>query len=407
MAESKHQGIRRRAFLKAAAATTATLTVVPAGAVRGAEANEKIKLGIMGCGGRGPWIGNLFEENANAKVVAAHDYFRDRVNAAGDRFGIDASRRYVGLEGYKEMLAGDLDAVAIMSPPYFHPDQTAAAVAAGKHVYLAKPIAVDVPGCMTIVDAAKRAEGKLSVLVDFQTRNNEFFRGAAQRVHDGMIGEPVCGQFFYQTGRLSARTEPGTPTARLRNWVFDKALSGDIIVEQNVHVLDVANWYLQAHPVKAYGAGGRRVRTDVGDCWDHFVVTYWYPNDVLIDFSSSQFLQGFHDMCMRLYGSLGTVDSHYGGSVNIRGKKEGWRGGSTNAIFKQGAVNNIKDFCAGIAGGTYLNNAAESADSTMTGILGRLAAYENRVVTWDEMVQANTKLDAKLDLPEGGPETPA
>ena len=208
---------------------------------------------------------------------------------------------------------------------------------------------------------------------------------------------------FYQTSRLIPRTESGSEVARLRNWVFDKALSGDIIVEQNIHVLDVSNWYLQSHPVKAYGTGGRKVRTDVGDCWDHFVVTYWYPNDVLIDFSSSQFLEGFHDMCMRLYGSQGTVDSHYGGEVKIRGKKSGWRGGDTKDIYKQGAVNNIRDFCASIVSGDYLDNAEDAADSAMTSILGRIAAYENRVVTWDEMIQANAALDPKLELPADGP----
>jgi len=406
MAEPRERKVQRRDFLKAAAAT-AGLTIVPAGAARGTEANSKIELGILGCGGRGNWIGDLFEQNANAKVVAVHDYFRDRVDAAGKQFDVAASRRYVGLAGYRELLAGEVDAVAVESPPCFHPEQTVAAIEAGKHVYLAKPIAVDVPGCMAIVGAAKEAEGRLSVLIDFQTRNNKFFRGAAQRVHDGMIGEPVSGQIFYQTGRLGVQVEPGTEVARLRNWVFDIALSGDIIVEQNIHVLDVANWYLQSHPVKAYGTGGRKVRTDVGDCWDHFIVTYWYPNDVLIDFSSGQFIEGFHDMCMRVYGSLGTVDSHYGGRVVIRGKKEGWRGGNTIDIYRQGAVNNIKDFCAGIADGKYLNNAQEAANSTMTSILGRIAAYENRVVTWDEMVQANTKLDPKLDLPEDGPERKA
>ena len=400
---SKQDKVERRDFLKVAAAATAGLTVVPARAVRGAAANEKIELGVIGCGGRGSWIGNLFEEHANFKVVAIHDYFQDRVDAMGKRLKVDPARRHVGLKGYLDLLAGQVDAVAVMSPPYFHPEQTTAALAAGKHVYLAKPIAVDVPGCRAIVEAAQKAQGKLSCLVDFQTRNNEFFRGAAQRVHDGLIGFPVSGQFFYHTGRLGVKVKPGSDVARMRNWVFDIALSGDIIVEQNIHVLDVANWYLQSHPLKAHGAGGRRVRTDIGDCWDHFVVTYNYPNDVLIDFSSSQFLYGFDDLCMRLFCSEGTVDSHYGGNVNIRGKKEGWKGGNTGRIYQEGAINNIKDFCASIEEGNYLNNAEESANSTMTSILGRIAAYENRAVTWDEMLQRADKLDPKLNLPEDGP----
>jgi len=133
-------------------------------------------------------------------------------------------------------------------------------------------------------------------------------------------------------------------------------------------------------------------------------VTFWYPNDVIVDFSSRQFGEGFDDLCIRLYGALGTVDSHYGGEVKIRGKKEGWRGGTTEDIYQSGAVNNIKDFCASIIDGKPLNNAEESAMSTMTSILGRTAAYGNQAVTWDDMVAANTRLDPKLDLPKDGPE---
>ena len=396
--------VERRDFLKMAAAT-AGLTIVPAAAVRGADANSKIEIGLIGCGGRGTWIARLFEKHANVKIVAVHDYFRDRVNSAGDELKIDAARRYVGLDGYKEMLAGKLDAVAVESPPYFHPGQAVDAINAGKHVYLAKPIAVDVPGCMAIVNAAKQVQGKRSVLVDFQTRNNEFFRGAAQRVHDGMIGDPVSGQFYYYCGRLSKKGNGEGETGRLRNWCFDIALSGDIIVEQNIHVLDVANWYLNGHPISASGAGGRKARTDIGDCWDHFVVRYNYPNDVLVDFSSGQFTYGYDDLCMRLYGSQGTVDSHYGGNVEIRGNKEGWKGGNTGKIYEEGAINNIKDFCASIVNGQFVNNSEESANSTMTSILGRTAAYEKRTVTWDEMIQANVKLDPKLNLPPDGPDS--
>ena len=395
--------VERRDFLKVAAAT-AGLSIVPAVAVRGAAANSKLELGVMGCGGRGGWIAGLFEENANAKVVAVHDYFRERADSVGEKCGVAAARRYVGLDGYRQMLADGVDAVAIISPPYFHPDQVVAALEAGAHVYLAKPIAVDVPGCTAIVDAAKKAEGKLSVLVDFQTRANEFFQGAAQRVHDGMIGELATGQASYHCGRLGIKAPPGTEMARVRNWVFDKALSGDVIVEQNIHVLDVMNWYLEAHPLEAFGTGGRKVRVDVGDCWDHFLVNYTYPNDVHVAFDSRQFGDGFSDLCIRAFGSLGTVDSHYGGQVLIRGKKDGWRGGDTSSIYRDGAVTNIQAFCASIETGPFLNNAEEAAQSTMTSVLGRMAAYQNRIVTWDEMIEANERLDAKLDLPDDGAE---
>lgn len=400
---SKHL-VDRRDILKAAAAATAGALIAKPSDVRAAEANSRIELGIIGCGGRGSWIADLFEQHGGYKVVAVHDYFRDRVDKVGEKLQIDASRRHVGLDGYKEMLKGKLDAVAIISPPYFHPEQTLAAIAAGKHVYLAKPIAVDAPGALAIAEAAEKAKDKLSVWVDFQTRVDQYFQGAAKHIEEGLIGPAMSGQANYFSGRLGIHAKPGTPTARLRNWVFDIALSGDIIVEQNIHALDVANWFLRGHPVKAFGAGGRKVRTDVGDCWDHFVATFWYPGDVLLDFSSKQAGYGYDDIGVRIYGATGTAEAHYGGDVRIRAKTGGYRGGSSPGIYKEGAVANIKLFAESISSGKFITNARESANSTLTAILGRTAAYEGRVVTWDEMIKDGKKLDARLDLPANGPD---
>ena len=401
MAESKAQ-VGRRDVLKATAAAAA-FTIVSSESVRGAPANSQVEVGVIGTGGRGKWIGNLFNQSGKAKVVAVHDYFADRSNGAGDALKIEPARRFKGLDGYRQMLAGKLDAVAIISPPYFHPQQAADAVDAGKHVYLAKPVAVDVPGCRQIADSGKKAQAsKLSFLVDFQTRANEFYIEAVKRVHEGLIGKPVMSHTYYHGGRLGVQADPGSEAARLRNWVFDIALSGDIIVEQFVHVLDVTNWLLKATPVKAQGTGGRKARVDVGDCWDHFIVTYWYPGDVLVDFSGTQFSVQYGDLCVRLYGDKGTCETHYGGLVNIRAKTGGYRGGQTNSIYKDGAVTNISNFCDSIATGKLLNNAEEAANSTLTGVLGRIAAYGGKMVTWDQMMQANEKLDPKLGVPREG-----
>jgi predicted dehydrogenase len=262
-------------------------------------------------------------------------------------------------------------------------------------------MAVDVPGCKQILEAGQKAKGKLSILVDFQTRSHPLFREAAKRVLSGDIGEPVLGQVYYQAGRLRAKATGNSPMARLRNWVFDIALSGDIIVEQNIHVIDVANWYLRSHPVKAYGTGGRKARIDVGDCWDHYVVTFWYDKDVIVDFSSGQYLKGYNDLCIRIFGSSGTVDSHYGGPVAITGDNE-WPGGSTEGIYRDGTVNNIKDFHASVVNGAPLyDTLEESARSNFSAILGRMAAKENRLVTWEEAVRSEERLEGNLNLPSG------
>ncbi len=398
MKEAEKHGLARRQFL-AAAAATAGITFVKSQSVSGTQANSKIEMGIIGSGGRGVWLGDLAHKNTQIQVVALADPFEDRLTRGREKLGVNASRCYRGLDAHRELVASKVDAVAVESPPYFHPRQAMAAVDAGKHVFLAKPVAVDVPGCKTIMAAGQKAKNKLSFFVDFQTRSTPFFMEAARRVHGGDIGAAVCGQVFYHAGRLRPQADPkdASHAARLRNWVFDKALSGDIIVEQNVHVLDVSDWLLQSHPVKAAGAGGRRARVDVGDCWDHFVVTYWYPNDVLIDFSSTQFLQGFNDLCTRIYGTQGTVDAHYEGSVAITGGKP-YEGGHTKGMFTAGAVTNLKAFEESIRSGKLLNNADQSAQSSLTTILGRKAAYEGRPVTWEEMMKDQTELKVELKL---------
>ena len=393
----------RREFFKTAVATAAGLTIVPATAVRGSQANSRLEIGIVGSGGRGRFIGRLFEQHSNTKVVALHDYFLDRVTKLGDELSVAADARFTGLDGYKALLERPLDAVAIESPPYFHPEQAAAALQAGKHVYLAKPLAVDVPGCRAIEQAARAAKPTQKILVDFQTRRDPLFREAASRVHRGEIGPPVLGHVYYHAGRLTPAAREGAPTARLRNWVFDKALSGDIIVEQNIHVIDVANWYLKGHPLGADGTGGRKARVDVGDCWDHFVVRYSYANDVLVDFSSAQFTKGYEDLRIRVYGAAGTVDSAYEGDVRITGDRP-WAGGNTKGLYQSGAIGNIQDFHQAVVGGTALaDTLTPSIESNLAAILGRMAAYTGRQVTWDEMLASQEHVDPQLQLPKDGP----
>jgi predicted dehydrogenase len=389
-----------RQLLQATAATGLTLVASASGA---AGANSKIELGLIGCGGRGSWIANLFHENGGARVVALHDYFQDRVDALGEKLKIDPSRRHTGLDGYLQLLEGKLEGVVIESPPYFHPEQAVAALRRGKHVYLAKPISVDVPGAVAIAEAAEKVKDKLCCWVDFQTRVDPFYQGAAEKLFAGLIGKPFLAQACYLTGRLRPQARPGGETARLRNWDFDKAHSGDILVEQNIHALDVANWFLRSHPLKAAGTGGRKVRTDVGDCWDHFSCTFWYPGDVLVSFCSKQAGYGIEDIGVKVFCEAGTLESHYGGLTEVRGQHGSYRGGASPGIYREGAVRNIKLFLDAVTAGKPINNARASADSTITCILGRTAAYNGTTVTWDEMIKANQRLDAELNLPPDGP----
>jgi predicted dehydrogenase len=404
MKQNTNQHPTRRTFLKTAAAS---VTLVSSAAVRGSTANSKIEFGILGSGGRGNFVTRKFMDNAgnDIKVVAAQDPFADRLQVMQDRYDIPKNRCYPGLDAHHALIESGVDAVAVTSPPYFHADQVEAAVKANKHVWMAKPVAPDTNGCLRILECAKKVEGKLNFLIDFQTRNSPNFKECIRRVHDGDIGDLVLGQCYYLAGRLGVQSKPGMSEdeARLRNWVFDIKLSGDIIVEQNVHVIDVANWYIGAHPLRAYGTGGRKARTDVGDCWDHFICTFWYPGDVKIDFCSGQYLKGYDDLCVRMYGSKGTAESHYCGAnwgqgpVRITGDNP-WPGVERDNTWDSGIDNNVKDFVNGIRSGNVVNHGKDAVESTLTGVLGRMAAYEGREVTWEEMIKKNEKFEVSLKL---------
>ncbi len=392
----------RRDFLKTAAGSG--LLILKPGTAFGYQANSTVELGLIGCGGRGNWIAPFFPEYTGARIVAAADVIRERLDSTAPKFNIGSSRAFYGPDAYKEVIGSKLDGVILETPPYFRPEHARAAVDAGKHVYLAKPVAVDVPGCKSIIETGRKARGKVSFLVDFQTRSQPVFQEAAQRVHRGDIGKPSFVQTFYYAGRPSAdRSKPGMDPGqgRMMNFYMDRVLGGDIIVEQNIHVIDVTNWLLQGHPLKAHGTGGRAdwkgTKFDAGDAYDHFLVTYTYPNDVQNSFSSNQLTNSFSDLCVRCFGIDGCADTHYGGLVRITGKNA-WMGSEKDDTFKQGAVNNVKAFVESIRAGKLLNNTEQAVESNLTAILGRNAAYKQTTITWDEMLASNERWHADLKL---------
>lgn len=373
--------------------------------VFGTQANSTVEVGLIGAGGRGNWIAPFFPEYTGARIVALADVIKEHLHQTRKTLDVDSSRAYYGPDAYRELVNSKLDAVVIETPPYFHPEHANAAVEAGKHVYVAKPVAVDVPGCKSILESAKKAAARnLTFLVDFQSRSQPVFQEAAARVHRGDIGKPALAQIFYYAGRPSPdKSKPGMDPGegRILNFYMDRVLGGDIIVEQNIHVIDMANWFLQGHPLKAAGTGGRTdwsgTKYDAADAWDHFVVTFWYPNDVHASFSSNQLTNSFSDLCVRCFGVKGALDSHYGGLVRITGDNA-WNGAEKDDTFKGGAVNNVKAFIESIRAGKPLNNAEQAVESNLTAILGRTAAYRHGEVTWDEMLASNEKFEAELKL---------
>ena len=393
---------QRRSFLKTAAGG---VLILRPETVFGSQANSAVEVGLVGCGGRGNWIGQFFPEFTGARVVALADVIREHLDQTREAFKVDSSRAFYGPDAYREVAHSNVDAVVIETPPYFHPPHAQEAVDAGKHVFLAKPVAVDVPGCRSILDSGKRAAAKnRSFWVDFQSRAQPVFQEVVARIRRGDIGKPVLAQVYYYASRPSKdKGKPGMDPGQQRvlNFYMDRVLGGDIIVEQNIHVIDMANWYIGAHPLRAIGTGGRTDWTgtdyNAGDAYDHFIVTYWYPGDVQAAFSSHQLNGGYSDLCTRLVGIRGTADTHYGGLVRVAGQNA-WIGTEKDDTFRQGAINNVKAFIESIRTGKLLNNAGQAVESTLTAILGRMAAYQQRMVTWDEMMRSSEKWEAELKL---------
>jgi myo-inositol 2-dehydrogenase/D-chiro-inositol 1-dehydrogenase len=411
----------RREFLGAAA--MAGFTILKPQSVRGTTANSQVRFGILGCGGRGTAVGTGFVENAGARVTALADLFSDQLDKGRQHFDnlqqakgfapIDASQLFKGPNAYQEIAASkEVDFILITTPPYFHPHHLETVVAAGKHVYCEKPVAIDVPGAHHVIHIGEKVQGKLSLAVGFQIRMAPPMVELTRRIHDGALGKIASGLAYYYCAHID---RPEWPSAspeekRLRNWVWDREISGDIIVEQNIHVIDMCNWMLQGHPVKAEGICGRKVRTDSGDCKDNFNVLFTYPEDVQISFGSTQFGHPTFDAAVQLYGTDGSSAAHYDWRVNIAGKQP-WDAGmkpsgaeefSVAGKFK-GALDDAdsekqKAFVASITSGQFLNQAALGAESAMSAMLGRTAAYSGKAITWDALQKSKDVFDPKIDI---------
>jgi len=254
-----------------------------------------------------------------------------------------------------------------------------------------------VPGCLTVAESGKKATAKkLCFQVDFQTRANKLYQDAVKAVHDGEIGKIVSVETNYQCDAtwggmdLVLRKDPKNPEVRLRAWGVDRLLSGDIITEQNIHAIDVACWMLDAEPVRAVGTGGRK-REFLGDCWDHFAVIYYFPNDLVVSFNSHQAGFGYDDILCRVYGLKGTADTHYFGNVTVKAT-DFHSDGSVGNLYTDGVVTNIATFRDNVIKGECANlTVPASVRSNLTTVLGRTAAYKNGVVTWEEMMRKKEK----------------
>jgi len=418
---SSSDKVDRRKFIGAAATTAGMLLLKPE-LVRGTAANSTVRVGLLGCGGRGTEDATNMIDTGAARVVALGDLFQDQLDKARDNFNkiqppkgypdLDASQLFVGPHAFQQIAASkEVDAIVIATPPYYHPQHLEAAAAAGKHVYLEKPVAVDVPGAMKVMDIGKRAQGKLSLDVGFQIRDCPPFVEMVKRIHGGALGKIICGESHYFAGYLDRPAWPdATPVERrLRNWVYDRVLSGDIIVEQNIHVIDICNWVLKAHPLKASASAGRPAD---GDVYGNYDALFHYPDGVDVTFSSTQFAKGWWEVTERFFGTRGTSQSPYTGPLGIWGD-EPWQAEGTPAKDAGQAfsatgkfTSNLefadrekkKAFVDSITSGNFHNQADKGAESALSCMMARTAAYTGREITWEETLKSRETWDPKIDL---------
>ena len=397
--------LSRRAFVQATAAVTAGL-VLPRGAHAAAphaSSADPIRVGVVGCGGRGTGAAHdCMRGSANVEIVALGDLFPDRLaacrtnlakvvaeNAAlAPKYKVADERCFSGFDAYQKVLASGIDLVILATPPGFRPAHLAAAVAAGKHIFTEKPVAVDAAGIRSVLASADLATQKgLAVVAGTQRRHDAGYRATIERLHGGAIGEITGGQVYWNQGGLwNQPRKPEWTDAewQIRNWLYFTWLSGDHIVEQHVHNIDVANWVMGAHPVRAVGVGGRQRRTgpEFGHIYDHFAIEFEYPSGARVLSMCRQIDGSANQVGERFTGTRGTSDAH--GTIE---------GASPWKLDGKGAPNPYvqehTDLVASIRAGAPLNELRQVAESTLTAIMGREAAYTGQVIAWDELLNAS------------------
>jgi len=397
----RNSGVTRRGFISGAGAAALSFAVVAPSAVRGTAANSRIKAGVIGLGGRGRMITGMVQKHGGYELVALADYFEQVTDAAGEQFQVPKASRFSGLSAYRKLIASDVEAVFMETPPYCFPEHVEAAVEAGRHVYIAKPLGCDVPGCLRIRDAAKKATaGKRVFLCDFQTRTDPFFIEGVKRVQEGAIGR--IGMLSSEYNDESFADPPLTANieSRLQEliWVNDDALGGSYIVNAGIHAIDVALWIAGQMPTSAMGAS-RIARNDPhGDSHDVFSVTYEFPNGLILNHRGEHLKNRseFRSDCFA-QGSEGWLETGYTSRVRILGTRTGWRGGDIVELYPRGAERNIDAFHKSVTARDYSNSTIEpSISATLATILGREAARRCTKLTLDEVLKENRRLEPDL-----------
>jgi len=414
--------IDRRSFIQTTAAATAGLMAFPGSIplVGMRQGSDVIRVGLIGCGGRGTGAAaDCLRGAEGVELVAMGDLAPDRLAssraeltkltatnpALAAKYKVTEDKCFTGFDAYKKVLATDVHLVILATPPHFRPTHLAAAAEAGKHIFAEKPVAVDPAGVRSVLATYELALTKgLAIGVGTQRRHQADYQDTITRIKDGAIGDVLSGQVFWNQGGLWNRDRQESWTDaewQLRNWLYFTWLSGDHIVEQHVHNIDVANWVLGATPIKATGMGGRQFRTDAkyGHIYDHFAVDFEYPNGVRV-----------MSMCRQIPGTANRVGENF---IGTKGQSDASRRitGANAWTFTrpEGAprINGFQqehtDLIASIRSGKPYNELKGIAESTLAAIMGRESAYTGQEVTWEQALNAQQDLTPPVGHAAYGP----
>jgi myo-inositol 2-dehydrogenase / D-chiro-inositol 1-dehydrogenase len=369
---------------------------------------EKIKAGLIGCGGRGSGAAiNFLDSGDNLELVAVADVFEDKISSfrtkLKDQKGVELAdeKCFLGFDAYKKLLEEDINYVIIATPPHFRPEHFEACVKARKNVFMEKPVAVDPVGARRIMVAGKQAESMgLSVVAGTQRRHQWNYMSVYEYVKAGAIGDIVSANAYWNGGKLwhiNPKADWSEMEAMIRNWVNWTWLSGDHIVEQHVHNLDVVNWFKGAHPVKAVGFGSRQRRV-TGDQYDNFSVDFVYEDGAHMHSMCRQFNGATNNVSEFIQGTKGSTKGYDGIYLNdgttLFENENAWpESDEAKAAlaekYNSPYVQEHIDLITSIRKGEPINEAENVAEATLTGIMGRISAYTGKETTWDEMMNSD------------------
>lgn len=370
----------RRNLLKSGAATVAgAFTIVAPQSVRGSQANSKLSVGLIGCGNRGSYDASIVHADPRARITAICDKFPDQFPASQKTIKVENPRTYTEFE--KLLAAPDIDAVFIVSPPFEHPRMLEAAIQAKKHIYCEKPVGVDVPGVRRAIAASKKADKDKTIAFGYQQRYGPEYLEAYKRIKSGAIGELTNARAAWIANDPFTRKPYSDPAIeKLRNWFCYREYSGDIIVEQDCHNLDVLHWFLEGLPVSAVGRGNKKVRKSM-DILDNLTVIYQWPKEFVVNFEANQLTpKPFNRIGEEFTGTKGVIAVSRARMTHYKGP--GSRDIEDMPTKRDITIDAIENFIGRVLTKDPENAVERSALSTCVAILGRTAVYTGREATW-------------------------